>query len=78
MQPIYLHAAGYRVLSGLRAEAQAVGAPMPLLALAWVLSHPGITSMLIGARSVEHVNQAIAAQAMGMSPELRARLSALS
>jgi aryl-alcohol dehydrogenase-like predicted oxidoreductase len=41
-----------------------------------VLSHPDITSTLIGARSVEHVDQAIAAQAMGMSPELRANLSA--
>jgi len=47
------------------------------LALAWVMGHPGITSTLIGARTVEHVEQAIAAQAIGMSPELRAQLSAL-
>ena len=77
MQPIYLHDSGYRVLAGLRSQAEALGTSTTLLALAWVLGHPGITSTLIGARSVEHVEQAIAAQAMGMSPELRAQLSAL-
>ena len=77
MQSIYLHDSGYRVLAGLRSQAEALGTSTTLLALAWVLGHPGITSTLIGARSVEHVEQAIAAQAMGMSPELRAQLSAL-
>ena len=77
MQPIYLHESGYRVLAGLRAQAEVLGTSTTRLALAWVLGHPGITSALIGARSVEHVEQAIAAQAMGMSPELRAQLSAL-
>ena len=77
MQPIYLHESGYRILTRLRTQAAALGASTTLLALAWVMSHPGITSTLIGARSVEHVEQAIVAQAMGMSPELRAELSAL-
>jgi 1-deoxyxylulose-5-phosphate synthase len=77
MQPIYLHESGYRVLAGLREQAETLGTSTTLLALAWVMSHPGITSTLIGARSVEHVEQAIAAQAMGMSPELRAKLSTL-
>jgi 1-deoxyxylulose-5-phosphate synthase len=77
MQPIYLHESGYRVLAGLREQAEALGTSTTLLALAWVMSHPGIISTLIGARSVEHVEQAIAAQAMGMSPELRAKLSTL-
>ncbi len=77
MQPIYLHDSGYRVLAGLRSQAEALGASTTLLALAWAMSHPCITSTLIGARSVAHVDQAITAQAMGMSPELRAKLSAL-
>jgi 1-deoxyxylulose-5-phosphate synthase len=77
MQPIYLHESGYRVLAGLRAQAEESGFSTTLLALAWVIGHPEITSTLIGARSVEHVEQAIAAEALGMSPELRAKLSAL-
>ena len=76
MQPIYLHDSGFRVLAGLQAQAEALGTSTTLLALAWVLSHPDITSTLIGARSVEQVDQAIAAQAIGMTPELRANLSA--
>jgi 1-deoxyxylulose-5-phosphate synthase len=78
MQPIYLHESGYRILAGLRAQAEASGVSTTLLALAWVLSHPGISSTLIGARSVEHVDQAIAALAMGMSSELRAQVSAMT
>jgi len=76
MQQIYLHDSGYQVLAGLRSQAEVSGTSTTLLALAWAMSHPDITSTLIGARSVEHVEQAIAAQAMGMSPELRAKLSA--
>ncbi|OIO91120.1 MAG: hypothetical protein AUK03_11880 [Anaerolineae bacterium CG2_30_64_16] len=77
MQPFYFHAAGYRILTGLRAKADALGTSTTLLALAWAMSGPGITSVLIGASSIEHVDQAIAAQALGLSPELRAELSAL-
>jgi 1-deoxyxylulose-5-phosphate synthase len=77
MQPIYLHPAGYRVLAGLQLQAETLGVSTTLLALAWAIGHPALTSTLIGARSVVHVEQAIAAQAMGMSPELRATLSAL-
>jgi aryl-alcohol dehydrogenase-like predicted oxidoreductase len=77
MQPYYFHAAGYRILAGLRAKAEALGTSTTLLALAWAMTGPGITSVLIGARSVEHVDQALAAQALGMTPELRTELSAL-
>ena len=41
MQPIYLHDSGYRVLAGLRAQAEALGTSTTLLALAWAMSHPG-------------------------------------
>jgi aryl-alcohol dehydrogenase-like predicted oxidoreductase len=77
MQPIYFHEAGFRILEGLRGKAAELGTPMRLLALAWVMTGPGITSVLIGARSPEQVDQALEADAMGMTPELRAELSAL-
>jgi aryl-alcohol dehydrogenase-like predicted oxidoreductase len=41
------------------------------------MTQPGITSVLIGARSPEQIDQALAADALGMSAELRAELSAL-
>jgi 1-deoxyxylulose-5-phosphate synthase len=77
MQPIYMHEAGFRILAGLEAKAAALGTTAPLLALAWALTQPGITSLLIGARRPEQVDQALEANAMGMTPGLRAELSAL-
>ena len=77
MQPIYLHEAGFRVLAGLEGKAAALGTTAPLLAIAWAMTHPDIASVLIGARSPEQVDQALEAGALGMTPELRAELSAL-
>ena len=77
MQPIYLHEAGFRILAGLEGKAAELGTTSPVLALAWAMTHPGITSVLIGARSPEQVDQALEADALGMTPELRAELSAL-
>jgi aryl-alcohol dehydrogenase-like predicted oxidoreductase len=77
MQPIYFHATGFRILEGLRARAAELGTTIPLLALAWAMTEPRITSVLIGARTPAQVDQALAADALGMSAELRAELSAL-
>ncbi len=48
------------------------------LAVAWVMSHPGVTSTLVGARSVEQLEASLAAAEVPMTPEWRARISALS
>jgi aryl-alcohol dehydrogenase-like predicted oxidoreductase len=77
MQPIYLHEAGFRILAGLKAKAAELGATPSLLALAWAMTLPGITSVLIGARTPAHVDQALAADALGMPAEMRAELDAL-
>jgi aryl-alcohol dehydrogenase-like predicted oxidoreductase len=77
MQPIYMHEAGFRILAGLEAKAAELGTTAPLLALAWALAQPGLTSLLIGARRPAQVDQALEADAMGMTPLLRAELSAL-
>jgi aryl-alcohol dehydrogenase-like predicted oxidoreductase len=78
MQPIYLHAAGFRVLDALRAKAVQTAIPLPLLALAWAIGEPRIASVLIGARTPEHVDQALQADALRMPEGLRAELNALS
>jgi aryl-alcohol dehydrogenase-like predicted oxidoreductase len=48
------------------------------LAVAWVASHPAVTSVLLGARSVEQLSASLAATSIDMTPALRAQLSALS
>jgi aryl-alcohol dehydrogenase-like predicted oxidoreductase len=58
---IYFTDHGFRVMEGLRALASRIDVPMPRLALAWVLSRPGITSVLIGARRPLQVDQAFEA-----------------
>lgn len=75
-QEIYFTEARFRVMEGLRALAEGAGVPMAHLALAWVLGRPGLTSVLVGARSPAHIDQAIAASA-GLPPDLRAALDAL-
>ncbi|MFT3698517.1 MAG: aldo/keto reductase [Kofleriaceae bacterium] len=48
------------------------------LALAWVTSHPGVTSTLAGGRNVEQLAPAFAAQTLVIDADTRARISALS
>lgn len=48
------------------------------LAIAWVAAHPAVTTPLIGARSVEQLQPALASVAINMTQELREELSALS
>ena len=76
-QDYYFHDDGFRIMEGLRARAEASGTSMAQLALAWVFGQPHITSVLIGARTLSHVDQALQADAMELSPELREELANL-
>ena len=42
---------------------------MPELALAWVLRRPGVTCVLIGARSADQVEQAFRAEVLSFHDE---------
>ena len=48
------------------------------LAVAWAASHPGVTSVLVGGRSVEQLAPALAAARLVLDDATRARISALS
>jgi aryl-alcohol dehydrogenase-like predicted oxidoreductase len=54
------------------------GYAAPALAVAWAMSHPAVTSPIIGAESVEQLDGYLEALDIPMSPELRARLDLLS
>jgi aryl-alcohol dehydrogenase-like predicted oxidoreductase len=75
-QELYFTPARFRVMEGLRRTAADAGLPMAHAALAWVLSRPGVTSVLIGARDPAHVDQALAA-AEGLPSDVGAALDAL-
>ncbi len=48
------------------------------LAIAWVAGHPGVTAPLIGARNVAQLEASLAALDVAMTPELHARISAMT
>ncbi|MDF2960219.1 MAG: aldo/keto reductase [Paenibacillus sp.] len=48
------------------------------LAVAWVMSHPGVTAPIIGARSLEQLEPSLAALEVNMTPEWRKEIDALS
>jgi aryl-alcohol dehydrogenase-like predicted oxidoreductase len=55
---------------------KARGVPMAQVAMAWVLQKPGITSPIVGASKLSHVEDAIAAEALTLSEEEIAQLEA--
>lgn len=72
---IYFNERNFRNLDRLKAKAEELGVPMVRLAMAWALTNPDLTSVIIGARHHGHIDNAIEALEMNMSGELRAELS---
>jgi aryl-alcohol dehydrogenase-like predicted oxidoreductase len=61
--------------SALAAE---IGQAPARLAVAWAAGHPGVTSVLLGARSVEQLDSTLAAADLDLSEDVRARIAALT
>ena len=72
---IYFTAHNFRLLDVLRAKASELGVPQVRLAMAWVMTHPAVTTVLIGARTESQIDNALEAKAMGQDPDLRAEMS---
>jgi myo-inositol catabolism protein IolS len=69
----------YQGVERFKAVAQEIGRPLPHLAVRWVLHQPGITSVLVGARSAEQVEQNAAAVSGDPIPDVVfERLTAIS
>ena len=58
--------------------ARELGVAPPALGVAWVMSHPAVTAPIIGARNLDQLDGSLAALDIEMTPELRAKVSALS
>jgi aryl-alcohol dehydrogenase-like predicted oxidoreductase len=54
--------------------AEARGLPMAQVALAWMLSKPGITAPIVGATKPHHLEDAVAALSIQLTPEEIQRL----
>ncbi len=67
----------YEVAERFRAIAREHGLHPVTLAVAWVMAQPGVTAPLLGARSLEQLEPALAAADLVLDPELIQRVSAL-
>ena len=68
----------YAIADQFTALAAELGHAPATLALAWVASHPAVTSVLAGGRNVDQLASAFAAANVELDAETRARISALS
>ena len=77
-QDDYFFPRAFSLVERLKAVSRETGRSMVDLALAWALSQPQITSVLIGGRRPGHIDQAFDTLAAGLTPELRDRLDRIS
>ena len=59
----------FNVVDRLKTVAGQVGAGLTQCALAWMLSKQGLTAPIIGASKPEHLDQAVEAVAIRLTPE---------
>ena len=64
----------FRAIDALRGEAAQLGVSMGALALAWVHSHPLVTAVLIGPRSVDQFDPAVESLQVGLTADDRDRI----
>jgi len=69
---------GYAVVEVLKEIAAGRGVSPSRAALAWVLSRPGVSSVIIGARKMEHLEDNLQAAELELSPEELDRLDKAS
>lgn len=67
----------FRALEAFGEAARGRGVDMATLALAWALSHPQVTGVVVGPRRPEHLRPARAALELGLTPAERDELASL-
>lgn len=65
------------VVEQLLVLAQDAGLPLPHLAVAFTLAHPGVTSALVGPRTMEHLESALAGADVALSDDVLDRIDAI-
>ena len=71
----YFSDRNFRILDLLKEKEAELGIPSIQLAMAWAITHPDVTAVLIGARTAEHIDNAVAALERGMDPDLRQEMA---
>ena len=66
---LYYREQDFEVVDRLTATAQRLGKPNAQVALAWMLSKPAITAPIVGATKPHHLEDAVAALSLRLTPE---------
>lgn len=69
VQAKYFNERGWRIIDALDQVAERVGAPVPQVALAWVIAQPTISAPIIGANSVEQVHDHLRAATLTLDSD---------
>ena len=68
----------YEIIDAVQAVAKEIGSDVPTVALAWAHSRPGVSSTLVGARTMDHLEANLKALELKLSPEQIATLDEVS
>jgi aryl-alcohol dehydrogenase-like predicted oxidoreductase len=68
----------WRVIDAVRSVAEARGSSMAQVALAWLVDRPAVTSVILGARTLEQLDDNLGAAGLHLSAEETARLDQAS
>jgi aryl-alcohol dehydrogenase (NADP+) len=71
---MYYQPEDFQIVDRLEAVAKEIGKSMPQAALAWMLSKPYVTAPIVGASKLPHLEQAVEALSITLSPEHIRRL----
>lgn len=74
----YWHDEAFDAVDRIRSLADAAGIPTAVLATAWLLARPGVTSVILGATRPAQLDLAVAAAQARPEPDLLAELDALT
>ena len=71
---LYEQPTDFDVVEAAQAVAEARGVPTAQVALAWLLSRPGVTAPIVGSTKLAHLEDAVAAEALSLSADEVAQL----
>src|SRR5580704_16888570 len=71
---LYAQPTDFDVVDAAQSVAAARGVPTPQVALAWLLSKPGVTAPIVGSTKLAHLEDALAAEELVLSPDEIAQL----
>ncbi len=71
---LYEQPTDFDVVEAAQTVAEARGVPTAQVALAWLLSKPGVTAPIVGSTKLGHLQDALAAEALELSPDEVAQL----